>query len=50
MIRALLKGIWHLLAIVGVITLVTVLWLWNAGAAKWAFSGIAVADSRLYQL
>ena len=31
MIRALLKGIWHLLAIAGVVAVVTALWLWNAG-------------------
>jgi mono/diheme cytochrome c family protein len=31
MIRSLVKGIWHLLAFVGGITLVTGLWLWNAG-------------------
>jgi mono/diheme cytochrome c family protein len=31
MIRALLKGIWHLLAIAGVLAVVATLWLWNAG-------------------
>lgn len=31
MIRALIKGIWHLLAIVGVIAVVTTLWLWQSG-------------------
>jgi mono/diheme cytochrome c family protein len=31
MIRTLAKGTWHLLAMVGIITIVTALWLWNSG-------------------
>jgi mono/diheme cytochrome c family protein len=31
MIRTLLKGIWHLLAMVGALALVAALWLWNSG-------------------
>jgi mono/diheme cytochrome c family protein len=31
MIRALIKGIWHLLAIAGVVAVAASLWLWNSG-------------------
>jgi mono/diheme cytochrome c family protein len=31
MIRALVKGIWHLLAIAGVLAVAASLWLWNSG-------------------
>lgn len=31
MIRGLAKGVWHLLALVGVIAVVSGLWLWNSG-------------------
>jgi mono/diheme cytochrome c family protein len=31
MIRALIKGLWHVLALIGVAAVVTSLWLWNAG-------------------
>lgn len=31
MIRALVKGVWHLLAMVGGVAVLTTLWLWNSG-------------------
>ena len=31
MMRRLAKGVWHLLAIVGLIAVLTTLWLWNSG-------------------
>jgi mono/diheme cytochrome c family protein len=31
MIRLLLKAVWHLLAVVGVVSLISVVWLWTSG-------------------
>lgn len=31
MIRALAKGVWHLLAIIGVVAVISALWLWTSG-------------------